>query len=169
MGRGNVCVNEPHEGLWYVDWDMLSVYRNVKTDEYIHGREIDLSDMDDCEFCQSETDDEYWAFIELFRSKMRERFKSFDEVNRWVSDCGCRCDRKAILENRLFFIAVEDNEWSVAVELIQKRPEELSGIQVVHSQRYLEAMKEILLDMFGEVGYRTGAWTSGVIKAETKM
>ena len=75
-------------------------------------------------------------------------------------------DRKAFLENELFFIAVEDNQWSYAIELIQKGPEYLAGFQKRFYQTYLDAIKNILLDYYGEVSYRRGAWMSGTIKKE---
>lgn len=65
----------------------------------------------------------------------------------------------------LFVISVEDNEWSYAVLLLQKQDEydnHLLGLQKRHHQKYLTAIKEAILDMYGEVGIYTGPWTSGI-------
>lgn len=73
------------------------------------------------------------------------------------------------MESGLFYIAVQDNQWSVAVELIQKEDpydDRLSGLQARHYQRYLDGMKKCLLDRLPSIGTRTGAWTSGLIKGE---
>ena len=52
-------------------------------------------------------------------------------------------------------------------ELIQKESEygdvDLSGLQKQHYRHYLDAIQDILLEQFGEVGIYTGPWTSGKI------
>ena len=78
-------------------------------------------------------------------------------------------DRQAILESSLFHIAIEDNEWSLAVELLQKEGaygSNLSGLQARHYQKYLDGIKRCLLEYLPSIGTRTGAWTSGIIKRE---
>ena len=78
-------------------------------------------------------------------------------------------DRRVIMENSLFYIAVQDNQWSVAVELIQKEDpydDHLSGLQARHYQRYLEGMKKCLLERLPSIGTYGGAWTSGRITRE---
>lgn len=57
------------------------------------------------------------------------------------------CNARAILESRLFYIAVEDNEWSMAIELLQKKDpcdNHLLGLQKRYYQRYLNGMKKCL-------------------------
>ena len=69
------------------------------------------------------------------------------------------------MESGLFYIAVEDNQWSLAIELIQKEApydDHLSGLQGLHFRRYLDGMKTCLLERLPSIGIRTGAWTSGV-------
>ncbi|WP_166542404.1 hypothetical protein [Acutalibacter sp. 1XD8-36] len=78
--------------------------------------------------------------------------------------------RRVILESKLFYVCVEDNEWSLAVELVQK--EEPWGLPWMENlqkqlyQKYLDGMKKALLNRLPGVGIRTGAWTSGRIKKE---
>lgn len=142
MGRGNVSVSGRCEGLYYVDYDLLD-----ETNEY---GEIDyvLSDFNrhDFEIC--------------FAERIMDRFDSFDYVNAWISN-----SRRAILENRLFYIVVEDNEWSLAIELIEKDVDGCEiGLQMGLYKKYLKAIEEILLDMNGEVGIYAGSWTHGTIR-----
>ena len=78
-------------------------------------------------------------------------------------------NRQSILESSLFHIAIEDNEWSLAIELVQKEGlygDNLYGLQARHYQKYLEGMKRCLLEHLPSIGIRTGAWTSDVIKRE---
>ena len=71
------------------------------------------------------------------------------------------------MENSLFEIKIVDNEWSYAIELIQKENDYddcLSGLQKKHYQSYLDGMKDILLGMFPEIGcYCGNPWTHGTI------
>lgn len=169
MGRGNVCVSGAYEGLWYIDKDCLSLYRDRENeDEYVYGVELGYDALTSGRFEYDEfaSQDQYDDMVESLRAEITGRYDSFSVIDRWVSNHGNRCDRRAILENELFFIALEDNEWSVAVELLQKGPEELAGLQARHYEGYLETLKKIILDLFGQVSYRNGAWMSGTIRKE---
>ena len=79
-------------------------------------------------------------------------------------------DRRVLLESGLFYICIEDNQWSVAIELIQKEDAYgdnwMQNLQSRHHRRYLEAMKECLLNIVPSIGTYAGAWTSGRISRE---
>ena len=166
MGRGNCCTYGPYEGLWYIDRDLIDVYYNADTDESRVVRDIDLAEFPSFTYSPWESEYNYDDMIEVITERMVAKFPSFTPVDRWVSDGGTRCDRHAFLENELFFIAVEDNEWSYAIELIQKGPENLSGLQKRFHQTYLDGIRDVILDYYGEVSFRRGAWMSGTIKKE---
>lgn len=90
------------------------------------------------------------------------RFPSFTVCDEWPER-----DAHAVLENGLFYVALEDNEWSVAVKLLQKEDWRcnLEGLQAGLYRRYLEGIKALLLGMFGVVGVYGGPWTHGTITA----
>ncbi len=166
MGRGNVCTFGAAEGLFFVDNDFLDVYFKEDEDgerEYRSLREAD----DGFEYCESES---YWNRKDFeceFAEAMRERFPSLEYVDKWISNT-----RRALLENSLFYIVLEDNEWSLAVELIQKEGEyggeEKVGLQMGLYMKFLEGIKQILLDMHGEVGEYCGAWTHKTVRKENR-
>ena len=166
MGRGNCCTFGDYEGLWYIDRDLIDVYYNGETDESRVARDIELDEFTSFKYSDIESEYNFNDMLDVVRDRMMVKFPSFNVTDRWVSDGGSRCDRRAFLENDLFFIAVEDNQWSYAIELIQKGPENLAGLQKRFYQTYLNAIRDILLDYYGEVSYRRGAWTSGNIKKE---
>lgn len=166
MGRGNCCTFGEYEGLWYIDRDLIDVYYNEETDEYKLARDMNLDEYPSCKYSYTESEFNFDDMLEVIKERMMAKFQSFKPVDRWVSDGGTRCDRHAFLESELFFIAVEDNEWSYAIELIQKGPENLAGLQKRFYQTYLNAIRDILLDYYGEVSYRRGAWMSGTITKE---
>lgn len=170
MGKGNVCVLGKCEGLYYVDNGFLDVYS--REDEHGDKEYRLLKDVecDDTEFEYDESESYFkreefdWQFAEL----MRARFPSFELVDKWISR-----DRKALLENDLFYVVYEDNQWSLAIELIMKEGEyggeEKVGLQMGLYRKYLKGIEDILLDMHGTVGTYSGAWTSGTITREVEV
>lgn len=174
MGRGNVCVTGKYEGLYYIDRDYTDMYR--REDEYSDDDfetkllgELDYGELTGGEWLYDdwgsaeEFDDVLQCFIEGFT----KRFPSFKRVTKekWL-------DRsiRVILENELFYIGVEDNEWSEAVKLLQKEPPygdgALEGLQKRHYEQYLEGMKQVLLERLPSIGTYSGAWTSGRLTRE---
>lgn len=145
MAVGNICVNGKCKGLYYVGNKFLDVY----DENYEYDEEDSMFRRDDFEYFLAET--------------LRTRFPSFEYVNKYISG-----SRKVLLENNLFYIICEDDQCCLAVELIQKEGEysgeELIGLQMGLYLRYLKGIEQILLEMNGEVGVRTSAWTSGVIR-----
>jgi hypothetical protein len=151
MGRGNVCVNGQYEGLYYVDWDNFIC--ESEDEDGIVSQHYDLQ--------QNEWEDSLELFVEDFLA----RFKSFSrcEKNHWLDD-SCR----AVLENDLFYIGVEDNQWSMAIELLQKEQGfydsgNFAGLQARHYQTYLDGIRDCLFNQFETLGAYSGAWTSKYI------
>ena len=165
MGRGNVCTFGKCEGLYFVDRDFLDVYTKNRGEDDEDSKLMRDVGYDDTEFEYNEAESEFNRedFFYLFAEEFRRRFPSFEFVDKWISQT-----RRAMLENKLFYIVLEDNQWSVAVELIQKEDEyggeELVGLQMGLYMKYLKGIEQILLDMNGEVGIYAGAWTHGIIK-----
>mgnify|MGYP001297545612 CR=1 FL=1 len=153
MGKGNVCVRGEYEGLYYID---LSNF----TDKYINedGEEVINYDLQHEDIENS---------LEQFISDFTARFKSFYPCDKWIS----RTER-AILENSLFYIVIEDNEWSIAVKLIQKEEDcasyNMTNLQAGLYRKYLEGIKNCLFNQFEELGVYGGAWTYGIIKRPKK-
>lgn len=153
MGRGNVSVSGPYEGLYYIDNDDFHVYRrddlfSGETETRLKG-ELSREDFAGSEWVYDEsgTAEEERDILDWFMNSFTRMFPSFrrpaDEL--WIRN-GSWGDysRKVILENKLFYITVEDNEWSLAVELLQKEnpnDNRLRGLQSRYFQKYLEEIK----------------------------
>lgn len=176
MGRGNVCVTGSYEGLFYIDNDDLRVYRKdgPGTDdcEDCLQRDLDYADITGPDWYLDEAGSSYEEadVLECFCNEMRKLCPSFQPAansNVWLGN-----ERRVILENELFYICVEDNEWSLAVELVQKdgysdcQSAWLAGLQKRRYREYLDSMKKALLARLPSIGIRTGAWTSGTITRE---
>lgn len=150
MGRGNTCVFGKYEGLYYVDWDNFADQYETEDGEIITDYDLQR--------------DEWEYALDEFVTDLKEKYHSFTDCNRWINS-----SERAVLENSLFYIVVEDNEWSMAVKLIQKEQDYYSSgniinLQARHYKNYLEGIKECLFNQFDELGIYGGAWTSGRIK-----
>ena len=164
MGRGNVCVFGDYEGLYYADRDYLDCYIAKEADEdgeYEQKilEEMSMDDFNDFDYDEVLSEMYYEDFIYNFIELMRNKFKSFSTTGKTYG---------VIMENNLFEIEIEDNQWSYAVKLIQKEHwcYSLEGLQAKHYMNYLEGIKIALLDIFPSIGSYGGAWTSGRITRE---
>lgn len=179
MGRGNVCVAGPHEGLYYIDNDHFHVYRRDEpdSDEEFQTRLLgDLSYQEltggEWHFDEWETEDEKDDILECFIESFTARFRSFERPAKetLITEYGFGGrSRRVLLENKLFCVALEDNEWSLAVELLQKEDPydcHLSGLQGRHHLKYLDGIKRCLLEFLPSIGTYGGPWTSGRITKE---
>lgn len=181
MGRGNVCVHGPYEGLYFIDTDHFHVYR--EDDPYSDYPEVRLLGELDYE---EQTGDQ-WIYdeigsaeelddiIECFLDDFLRRFPSFHRTTKetWIRNGPGgqygEMSRRVLAENNLYYICAEDNEWSEAVELIQKEDvydNHLLGLQAKHYQSYINGIRDALLDRLPSIGTYTGPWTSGTLKKE---
>ena len=152
MGAGNACVFGDYEGLYYVDWAKFPYEFENSDGEIV----IDYQEQRE-------------AWVEslwIFKEDMKDKFPSFSDCDKWLSN-----NVKAVLENELFYIATEDNQWSMAIKLLQKEQGfydsgNIYNLQGRHYKNYLEGMKECLFNQFEEIGVCGGPWTSGTIKRE---
>lgn len=175
MGSGNVCVTGEYEGLFYIDSDDYYTYGRFDedTDLYEMCQARGLGYDETCgkfgwKYDEVATREELDDILECFIDSFTDTFRSFKKVedDRWLDKIW---NRKILLENGLFYICIEDNQWSQAIELIQKEDwydDHLKGLQKQHYSRYLEGMKQSLLKRLPSIGIYTGAWTSGTLRRE---
>jgi hypothetical protein len=150
MGKGNVCVHGEYEGLYYIDWNNFS--SQYDDEDGTHTEDYDFQR------------DEWETSLYEFKAGLKKKYNSFTECDEWINR-----DERAVLENSLFYIVVEDNEWSMAIKLVQKEQDYYSRGNIVNLQaglykKYLNGMKDVLFEQFEELGVYGGAWTSGTIK-----
>lgn len=158
----------PTKGCFYIDNDYLHVYcKKGSCDEtrlrrYVSGDDILYEGWVYNEIRSSE---EKADVLECFCDELMKLCPSFHKVRGdfWIGQ-----KRRMILENSLFYICVEDNDWSLAVELIQHDDDHgrIAGLQKRHYAHYLECMKKALLSRLTKIGIYTGPWTHGTITRE---
>lgn len=175
-----MCVTGPYEGLFYIDNDQFHVYRYADPyddePEIRLKRELSYDDIASGKWLYDEwgtgeeQDDVETCFVEDF-TKMFPSFTSLKSLpDKWIRN-GAFGDvsRRVLMESKLFYVCIEDNEWSLAVELIQKEDpydNHLLGLQKRHCQKYLDGIKKCLLSRLPSIGTYTGAWTSETLTAE---
>jgi hypothetical protein len=184
LGRGNVCTHYECEGLYYLDKDLLDVYRPVircgccghikdfdwETDAKT-ARELQLAGIaysfvgDDGTWQLDQLDSQYrWIEMEKFmRDYISRHYPSFRPADKWRH----HHDGKVILESDLFHIVLIDNEWSAAWCLLERSDVDDDGDNRQEMRRqyraYLAAIKNALITKWGEaIGYG-GAWTHGQV------
>lgn len=179
MGRGNVCVSGDYEGLYYIDKDQFTVYtrRDGEGDEARLVKDLDDVELTrgDWVYDEYRTMEEEGYIIDEFSDAYRKLFPSFKSrqglPDLWVRN-GSYGDlsRRVLLENNLFYICMEDNQWSIAIELIQKEDpcglRQLQNLQGRHFDTYLDGIKRSLFQQLDTIGIYTGPWTSRNIKRE---
>lgn len=173
MGAGNVCVLNEYEGLYYLDNDFLDYYHACDDvdAEPKSANELRLAGIEynydgkDCGWRYDEYESRfaYSEMVEDFKEYMTCKFPSFTSADEWLTR-----DRHVILENKLFYIALADNQWSVAFLLLERMDdwgfdESKKALKARHFSAYLDAVKDYLLDTYGECCTYSGPWTSGRI------
>lgn len=158
MGAGNTCVFGDYEGLYYLAWDNFPSEYEDENGELI---------TEDYEMQRMLFEDSLFEFMYSFKRK----FKSF---SREIKDEWLDNNQKIILENKLFYIVIEDNQWSMAIKLIQKEQSyysdgNIEGLQKRHYKNYLKGIRESLFEQFKEIHCYGGAWTSGKIKRDGEL
>lgn len=176
MGRGNVSVSGKYEGLFYIDNDDYTIYR--MSDDYsdypelMLARDLGYDEIAGGDFIYDEegTMCELDFILDSFCEDFMSRYPSFTKPmeNKSIrSGLYGYMSRQVILESGLFYIAIEDNEWSTAIELLQKEDpydNHLAGLQGRHFKAYFAAMADCLLDLLPGIGTYAGPWTHGRIK-----
>lgn len=169
MGRGNICVRGRYEHLLYIDNEDYTVYYREGADgecETANLRDLAYADLQEWTLDEEGTNLEWEYVEESFVESFATLFPSFTVPAKmsWLDR-----DRRILAENKLYWLVVEDNEWSMAVEIIQKEnpyDDSLLGLQARHHEHYFDGMKKCLLELLPSVGVYKGAWTSGTLTAE---
>jgi len=180
MGRGNVCTHNECEGLYFLDKDLLDVYRRVELCDCGQIKGFDWEekpktarelidegmsyDYDGKEtgwgYDEHGSRDNWRNMVEHMTKKLEKRFPSFQRINTLRAR-----DLNVVLRNGLFEIAIVDNEWSAAWCLLERADVDDSGsnraLMRHHYEKYLEAIKGFLIEGWGEAFGYGGTWARG--------
>ena len=164
MGKGNVCVSGPYEGLFYIDSDYTTVLRREDDcEDTILQKDLSAKDLSGNGWLFDDEGSANEDVLECFVENFTHRYPSFARVkqDKWLGR-----NVRVILESSLFYIGIEDSDWAYAVELLQKDNPCSEGFQRKHYKAYLDGMKAALLERLPSIGTYTGPWTHGTIRRE---
>lgn len=160
----NITV-DVNDVLYYVDYDHMNVYVNINDANDIKvGKDPDaLAHPETYQFDEALTQARFDNFKNQFIQRMQARYKSLqqiDEVKKGVHH---------ILTSDMFTVAFEDNNWSVGVELLNNKKCKNENLRAHLLPSFAKGMRDILIDLVGEVQVRTGSWSADTIdKAKAK-
>ena len=159
MGRGNVRVFNEFEEVYYVPFEEFEEKSyDFEKDEYDEESEKEFKDY------------LYDDFKENLYSYFTTKFKSFSKPfeKKWIGR-----EDFIVAENKLYYLTLCDNEWSIAVKLLQKENSyyenyTIDGLQKKHFESYKNGLLKTLFDISSEVYGYNGPWTSKKLENEAK-
>lgn len=159
MARNN-CTVDPGEGLFYINQKYLNIYHR-KDDPTITlpENEIQTEKADEYEYDQQLSQNRFDEIKNQFLTAYQKRYKSMKSIDTWNT----KKKRHIMLENDMFYVAFEDNDWSIAVELLYKQKVKSPEYQARIAPSFKRSMRNILLTILPEIELRTGSWTSKTI------
>ena len=92
----------------------------------------------------------------------------FDDFSHKFTSFTESSDSMVELESPLFTIEVEDNEWGLAIKLLQKEQSyyvkgNWSALQHRHYESYLKGLQECAFNYLDEIGLYGGPWTHSTL------
>lgn len=149
-----ICyVDGTTEKKWYIDKEILDVYKkNPQSHEkglYEKAYKSDIKDIHikSYVFDKESSDMERYWIIGRIASEMTSKFKSFSMCNKTING---KC---VIAENSLFFVAVENKNWGLGIELIEKG-EYGDNLRSVLCEQYAEVIRNALENTYGLASFK---------------
>lgn len=155
MSGGNVNVSL-NDGLYYVHYDAINLYKSKKNPDDVRQRK-DIPSYQASQFVLDLdlSQAKYNLWLQTFRNAMQKRYKSYRLVDRYEHR-----GQRVVLENDMFKVAIEDNDWSFAVELISRPKYRYVDFQKHLFNHFFKGMREILLSTVDTIYIRSGSWTA---------
>ena len=155
MSQGNVNVSL-NDGLYYIHYNSVNVYKSkqnpkdLRTIDQIPSHQRNQFNLD-LPLSQANYD----AWLEQFRKAMCKRYKSYRIVDKYL-----KRTQRIVLENNMFQVIIEDNEWSFAVELISIPQCPYKAFQKHLFSQFFKGMREILFTITETIYIRNGSWSA---------
>lgn len=152
----NVSVNPDKEALFYVDYSCMDVYVNINdsNDVKTNNDPAIAQNPDTYQFDETLTQARFDSFRKQFIKKMQDKFTSLKLHDATIKG------KHQLLINDMFIIAFEDNDWSVAVELLENPKCKNPDLRPNLFPNFKKGMRDILLDLVDEIHVRTGSWST---------
>lgn len=152
----NVSVNPDREAVFYVDYSKMDVYVNVNdaNDVKTNNDPAIAQNPNTYQFDETLTQARFDSFKKQFIKKMQDKFKSLKPQDLTAKG------KHQLLMNDMFIVAFEDNDWSVAVELLENPMSKNPNLRPNLFPNFKKGMRDVLLDIVDEIHVRTGSWST---------
>lgn len=163
MSKGNITCGHKN-AQFYVDYNNFNTYLNKNNpEESMLEKDIPSDKLDDYEFDMELTQIAYETFKGNLINHMQSHYKSLQKVIP-----SAKAEQKIILENNMFQIALMDNDWSIAVQLLRKPKYTNEAFQNRLFPTFLNGIVNALFDQVDVIHERTSSWTSTSLYEQTK-
>lgn len=157
-----------NEGLFFVNLNDILVYHKKRhPDIFCVKKDIPQGEEDNYIIDKEKSQYRYDRFKEKFCEEMQTRCKSLQpgvSGKKFINTT----KQKLILENKLFRIVFENNQWSIAVKLLRK-DDANQGIAQQTFETFLQHTKDALLMQMPEIYVRNGSWGTTRVTAATPL
>lgn len=152
----NVSVNY-NEGLFYVDYKDISMFHEIANPaNVISENKIPQGQENLYEYDATMTQTRYEAVRNKLAKSLTAHFPSLKQPTKdTYLDKGMK--KRVIAANKLFNVVIEDNIWSLAVELTCI-PKGDSGLQTQMFPNFLKGLRAALFEQFDVIYVRNGSW-----------
>lgn len=160
----NVSVNYD-EALFYVNYNNIYMFKDKNNpSKFVKGTEIPSGDEDKYEYDADMTQVMYDGIRKKITDYMTTHFNSMQAVqDEYLNKSK---SRRVIARNTLFSVVIEDNVWSIAVELINN-PKGNAGLQSQMFTSFANGLRNALFEQFDELYVRTGSYTADPITKDS--
>ena len=115
-------------------------------------------------YVEDDPDDPYFSddLTEMLRAELPVLFPSLNKTKVWEHD------GLVVLENEHAQIVIGDNDWSLAVYVVIPDTDRFTHANLGKGnlRRYLAGLESLLMKYYpNQVHFRTGPWTSGILRA----
>lgn len=156
----NVSVNS-NESVFYVDFNNIHRYTSkINPEEHITGytyKHLNDAEKDGYNFDLTLSQEIYNTFRKDLVDMLCKHYKSMSASDRWLGRY-----RHIIAESDLIYVAIEDNDWSLAVEILRPRTHSKKRQDQIMSGA-TRIIRDWLINRYNEVNIRTGNYSSEAI------
>lgn len=157
----NVSVND---GLYYIHYDDVNVYQSKNDPSVlVSKKEIPQNKEDEYVLNLEKSQEQYNTWLQHFTTAMMRRFRSYKKIDTYL-----KTDRRLVLQNKMFCVIIENNDWSFAVELISLPNCPYKVLQRHLFPTFLSGMREILFSLNDTIYVRNGSWSAKPITRNTE-
>lgn len=139
-------------GLFYIDYKDIFIYNKPNDSNFIKQKDINPDELNNYEFNQDASQAHYNNCIDKISDYMANNFDSMLKTD-------LREKKKHIIAaNQLFQVTLEDNDWSVAVQLLPVKKAN-KGLQKQMYYAFLHGLRNALFEQFDTLYVRNGSWS----------